>query len=106
HRRGDGPEPAPRGRGEHLVDQSPDNRARGVSQRGVEGGIGRLHAPGGTRLGASVVRVNAVLQGWVLTPMVEPYPSELNYSPYTVGCNMLRRLGEPEHIAGAVAFLL
>lgn len=49
------------------------------------------------------VRVNAVLPGAILTPAWDPYPAELQETVAAQTC--LRRVGQPDEIAGVVAFL-
>jgi NAD(P)-dependent dehydrogenase (short-subunit alcohol dehydrogenase family) len=49
------------------------------------------------------VRVNAVLPGGVLTPAWDPYPVEAQAELAARTC--LKRIGQPEEIAGVVAFL-
>ncbi|RYE41688.1 MAG: SDR family oxidoreductase [Hyphomicrobiales bacterium] len=51
------------------------------------------------------IRVNAVLPGWVLTPMVqEVFESEDLYGR-PLSTNLLRRAAQPEEIADVIAFL-
>jgi NAD(P)-dependent dehydrogenase (short-subunit alcohol dehydrogenase family) len=56
-------------------------------------------------LGARGITVNAVAPGWVRTPMTEPFlTDELLSGQHAV--NPVRRIGEPEDIARAVAWLI
>ncbi len=55
---------------------------------------------------AGGVRVNAVVPGWVLTPLTQPYVDAVGISPDSVAINLLERMGRPAEIASAVAFLL
>jgi meso-butanediol dehydrogenase / (S,S)-butanediol dehydrogenase / diacetyl reductase len=74
----------------------------GVSKAGLDG-FTRYAA---LELAASGVRVNAVLPGWVETPMGQPLFEELGLSPDAVTCNPFGRLAQPEEIATVIAFLL
>lgn len=49
------------------------------------------------------VRVNAIAPGYIMTRMMETVPQEL--LDLFAGQTMLKRLGKPEEIAEAIAFL-
>lgn len=56
-------------------------------------------------LAARGIRVNAVLPGWVRTPMSDPFFDELGLAGKKISTNLLGRPAEPEEIAHVVAFL-
>lgn len=51
------------------------------------------------------VRVNAVAPGYIFTPMTEMMRSEQEYQRYLESIHPMGRLGQPEEVAAAVAFL-
>ncbi len=51
------------------------------------------------------VRVNAIAPGYIVTPMTEPMRSEQEYEQYITSLHPLGRLGQPEEVAAAAAFL-
>lgn len=51
------------------------------------------------------VRVNAVLPGWVLTPMVEPFFEEAGLLGKELETNLVRRPGDPAELAEVIEFL-
>ncbi len=51
------------------------------------------------------VRVNAVAPGYIFTPMTEMLRSEAEYQRYLESIHPMGRLGQPEEVAAAVAFL-
>jgi NAD(P)-dependent dehydrogenase (short-subunit alcohol dehydrogenase family) len=55
-------------------------------------------------LGAHRITVNAVAPGWVKTPLSAPYLTEAMHAG-AHAINPVRRLGEPEDIGSAVAWL-
>jgi NAD(P)-dependent dehydrogenase (short-subunit alcohol dehydrogenase family) len=55
-------------------------------------------------LGPRGIRVNAVAPGFVITPLGAPPPGDDEY--LALHHTVLGRLGQPEEIAGAIAFLL
>ncbi|MCL4286012.1 MAG: SDR family oxidoreductase [Thermoleophilia bacterium] len=52
------------------------------------------------------VRVNAVLPGWVMTAMAEPFFREAGVLDKPMDTNMMHRIAEPSEIASVVGFLL
>lgn len=56
-------------------------------------------------LASSGVRVNAVLPGWVETPMNQPL-FDMGVSPGRISCNLMGRMAQPGEIATTIAFLL
>jgi len=52
------------------------------------------------------VRVNAVLPGWVMTAMAEPFFREAGVLDKPLDTNMMHRIAEPTEIASVVGFLL
>jgi meso-butanediol dehydrogenase/(S,S)-butanediol dehydrogenase/diacetyl reductase len=56
-------------------------------------------------LGPFGVRVNAILPGWVKTPMIHTFLSEADVKDNAVSTNALGRIAEPDEIANVVAFL-
>ncbi|MEZ5078821.1 MAG: SDR family oxidoreductase [Solirubrobacterales bacterium] len=52
------------------------------------------------------IRVNAVLPGWVATPMAEPFFEEAGVTGKVLETNFLGRAAEPTEIAKVVEFLL
>jgi NAD(P)-dependent dehydrogenase (short-subunit alcohol dehydrogenase family) len=80
---------------------TPANVAYGSSKGGVHG-LSRVmavdHAPEG-------IRVNVVVPGFTLTPIVRELVSDPKVYEWQVQNIPLRRGAEPEEIAGAVAFL-
>ena len=51
------------------------------------------------------VRVNAIAPGYIVTPMTEMVRSEQTYEDYITELHPMGRLGQPEEVAAAVAFL-
>ncbi len=51
------------------------------------------------------VRVNAIAPGYIVTPMTEMVRSEAEYEEYITALHPMGRLGQPEEVAAAVAFL-
>ncbi len=51
------------------------------------------------------VRVNAVAPGYIVTPMTEMLRTEAEYEAYITSLHPMGRLGQPEEVAAAVAFL-
>ena len=51
------------------------------------------------------MRVNAVAPGYIFTPMTEMMRSEQEYQRYLESIHPMGRLGQPEEVAAAVAFL-
>lgn len=52
------------------------------------------------------IRVNAVVPGWVRTPMAKPFFEEAGVVDRPMATNAMGRPAEPSEIAGVVAFLL
>lgn len=52
------------------------------------------------------VRVNAVLPGWVRSPMSDPFFDELGLAGKKISTNLLGRPAEPEEIAEVISFLV
>jgi NAD(P)-dependent dehydrogenase (short-subunit alcohol dehydrogenase family) len=76
-------------------EMAPYNVAKGALQALTRSMAYDLHSYG--------IRVNAVAPGWVLTPMTEPYFTDL--ADAELECNIVSRVGRPEEIANLVAFL-
>jgi NAD(P)-dependent dehydrogenase (short-subunit alcohol dehydrogenase family) len=51
------------------------------------------------------VRVNAIAPGYIVTPMTQMVRSEQTYEDYITELHPMGRLGQPEEVAAAVAFL-
>ena len=51
------------------------------------------------------IRINAVLPGWVRTPMAQPFFEEAGVVGKTLETNLMGRAAEPDEIAGVIAFL-
>ena len=51
------------------------------------------------------VRVNAIAPGYIVTPMTEMMRTEQTYESYITDLHPMGRLGQPEEVATAVAFL-
>lgn len=84
----------------NALQAEPDAVPYGVSKTGLLG-FTRYAA---VELAARGVRVNAVLPGWVMTPMVDDYIAPL-VADGTFAANVMRRPAEPSEIAGVIAFL-
>ncbi len=52
------------------------------------------------------VRVNAVLPGWIRSPMSDPFFEELGLAGKKISTNLLGRPAEPEEIAEVISFLV
>lgn len=52
------------------------------------------------------VRVNAVLPGWVMTPMAAPYFEDADLVGKPIDTNMMGRPAEPDELASVIEFLL
>lgn len=52
------------------------------------------------------IRVNAVLPGWVMTAMAEPFFRDAGVLDKPLDTNMMHRIAEPSEIASVVGFLL
>jgi meso-butanediol dehydrogenase/(S,S)-butanediol dehydrogenase/diacetyl reductase len=75
--------------------------AYGVSKAGVVA-FTRYAA---CELASDGIRVNAVAPGWVRTSMTAPFLEEAGALEAPVDTNMLGRVGEPQELANAIAFL-
>ena len=73
---------------------------------GTKGAISMLAKALGRDLGAHGIRMNAVEPGWVKTPMSAPLMDEPEVLKYYIERVALRRGGEPEELASAIAYLL
>ena len=73
---------------------------------GTKGAISMLAKALGRDLGAHGIRMNAVEPGWVKTPMSAPPMDEPEVLKYYIERVALRRGGEPEELASAIAYLL
>lgn len=84
-------------RGEAL--QSPYSAAKG--------GVIALTKTGAAEYAQKGIRINAVAPGGIRTPAIEDYFERVpGAREHTEGVHAMRRLGEPEEIADAVAYLL
>jgi 3-oxoacyl-[acyl-carrier protein] reductase len=75
-----------------------------VSYAASKGGLNALTRLLARRLGGCGVRVNAVAPGFIRTDMVKGLP-ESNYR-HIIRATSLKRMGEPEEVAGCAAFLV
>ena len=73
---------------------------------GTKGAISMLAKALGRDLGAHGIRVNAVEPGWVKTKMAAPLLDDPDVEKYYVERVALHRGGEPEELAGTIAYLL
>jgi NAD(P)-dependent dehydrogenase (short-subunit alcohol dehydrogenase family) len=73
----------------------------GVSKAGLVG-FTRYAA---VELASYGIRVNAVLPGWVNTPMAQPFFEEAGIVGKTLETNLMGRAAEPAEIASVIAFL-
>ncbi len=77
-----------------------------VAYCATKGGISMLAKALGAVLGEHGIRVNAVEPGAVDTKMAAPLLKDLDALEYYVNRIPLHRLGRPDELAGAIAFLL
>jgi NAD(P)-dependent dehydrogenase (short-subunit alcohol dehydrogenase family) len=73
---------------------------------GTKGAISMLGKALGANLGQHGIRVNVVEPGWIVTKMSEPMfddPAAVKYYEDRIA---LHRPGQPEEMAGAIAFML
>lgn len=75
-----------------------------VAYAASKGGLNALTRLLARRLGGCGVRVNAVAPGFIRTDMVKGLP-ESNYL-HILRATSLKRMGEPEEVAGVAAFLV
>ncbi len=80
----------------------PNHEAIAAAKAGVEG---LVRAAAATYAGARI-RFNAVAPGLVATPMARRITENEGALKASVGMHPLGRIGQPEEIAGAIAFLL
>ncbi len=73
---------------------------------GTKGAISMLAKALGRDLGEHGIRVNAVEPGWVKTNMAAPLLDDPEVMKYYLERVALHRGGEPEELAGTIAFLL
>jgi NAD(P)-dependent dehydrogenase (short-subunit alcohol dehydrogenase family) len=73
---------------------------------GTKGAISMLAKALGRDLGAHGIRVNAVEPGWVKTKMAAPLLDDPDVLKYYTERVALHRGGEPEELAGTIAYLL
>jgi len=73
---------------------------------GIKAGIWMLTKSLASVLGEHGIRVNTVLPGAIATDMAEPFLKDKPVLKYYKERIPLHRIGEPDEIAGAVAFLL
>jgi NAD(P)-dependent dehydrogenase (short-subunit alcohol dehydrogenase family) len=73
---------------------------------GIKAGIWMLTKSLASVLGDHGIRVNTILPGAIATDMSEPLLRDKPVLKYYKERIPLHRIGEPEEIAGAVAFLL
>ncbi len=71
----------------------------------AKGGLVMLTRSLAVDLVDSRIRVNAVCPGYVLTPMTEPYAGNPETASAITAAIPMRRLGKPEEVASAIAFL-
>jgi NAD(P)-dependent dehydrogenase (short-subunit alcohol dehydrogenase family) len=73
---------------------------------GTKGAISMLAKALGRDLGEHGIRVNAVEPGWVKTKMAAPLLDDPDVEKYYLERVALHRGGEPEELAGTIAYLL
>jgi NAD(P)-dependent dehydrogenase (short-subunit alcohol dehydrogenase family) len=73
---------------------------------GTKGAISMLAKALGRDLGEHGIRVNAVEPGWVKTKMASPLLDDPDVEKYYLERVALHRGGEPEELAGTIAYLL
>ena len=73
---------------------------------GTKGAISMLAKALGCNLGEHGIRVNAVEPGWVMTPMSAPMMDDPAVVKYYTDRIPLHRAGQPEEMAGTIAYLL
>jgi NAD(P)-dependent dehydrogenase (short-subunit alcohol dehydrogenase family) len=73
---------------------------------GTKGAISMLGKALGAVLGEHGIRVNVIEPGWVKTKMSEPMMDDPAVVKYYTDRVALHRGGEPEELAGAIAFML
>lgn len=77
-----------------------------VAYCGTKGAISMLGKALGAVLGANGIRVNVIEPGAVATPMSAPMFDMPDVMKYYLERIALRRIGQPEELAAAIAFLL
>lgn len=96
------------GRGGRIVNVSSINGLAAEPQcadyNASKGGVNALTRAMAFDLGRYGITVNVVLPGWVRSPMSAPYLTEEILTGKQV-MNLMRRVGEPEDIGGAVVWL-
>jgi cyclopentanol dehydrogenase len=71
----------------------------------TKGGVIALTRANAVELGRFGITVNVICPGPIVTPMLEPLVADEMQKKKIVGATLLKRLGRPEEIAGAAAFL-
>lgn len=70
-----------------------------------KGGVVQLTRQFAVWFAPEKVRVNAIAPGYIETPMTAPFRGEGGWTEYLAALHPLGRLGKPEEIAAAAAFL-
>lgn len=85
----------------NAIQAEPQNAPYGVTKAALSGFTKYAAAD----LAPYGIRVNAVLPGWVRTPMAIPFLEEAGVLDKPVSFNYMQRPAEPEEIAAVIAFL-
>ena len=93
---------------EHLVVEHPFRHALHVALRGREVGGQWLDQVAGVEYGPAGITVNAVPPGFIDTPMLRNAEARgrIRDVQATIDATPVRRMGKPEDIAAACAFLI
>lgn len=86
----------------NAIQAEPDVAPYGVSKAG----LAALTKYAAGELARDGIRVNAVLPGWVMTPMAEPFFRDAGVMDVPIESNMMGRAAEPDEIAAVIEFLL
>ncbi len=85
----------------NAIQAEPQNAPYGVTKAAISGFTKYAAAD----LAPYGIRVNAVLPGWVRTPMAIPFFEEAGILDKPVSFNFMQRPAQPEEIAKVIAFL-
>lgn len=85
----------------NAIQAEPQNAPYGVTKAAISGFTKYAAAD----LAPYGIRVNAVLPGWVRTPMAIPFFEEAGVLDKPVSFNYMQRPAQPEEIAAVIAFL-
>ena len=90
--------------GPQLLAEAPVAEGAGAYVAAKHGVVG-LTRQFAVTYGKRGVRVNAVAPGYIVTPMTEMARSDEQYETFLESIHPMGRLGQPEEVAAAVAFL-